>query len=42
MYCRTEKGVKFSPIHGRFPINIYHEAAAKAELLMEDKKQLVI
>lgn len=42
MYWCTEKGVKISPIHGRFPISIYQEAAAEAESLTEDKKQLVI
>ncbi len=42
MYWCTEKGVKISPIHGRFPISIYQEAAAETESLTEDKKQLVI
>ncbi len=42
LYWVTEKGVNFSPIHGKFVISIYNEAAAEAKILTEEKKRLVI
>jgi O-antigen/teichoic acid export membrane protein len=42
MYWVTEKGVTLSPIHGKFAISIYDEAAAEAEILTDEKKRLII
>lgn len=35
-------GAKLSPLHNKFPISIYADAAKEAEILTSEKKQLVI
>ncbi len=41
-YGSIALGAKLSPLHNRFPIDIYDEAMAEAEELTKEKKQLVI
>ncbi len=41
-YGSIALGAKISPLHNRFPIDIYDEAMAEAEELTKEKKQLVI
>ncbi|MFX0064571.1 MAG: lipopolysaccharide biosynthesis protein [Candidatus Hermodarchaeota archaeon] len=42
LYKVTEWGAKLSPLHNRFPISIFSEAAAEAASLTQEKEQLVI
>lgn len=42
MYWTAEKGASISPLHNKFPISIYQEAADEAKSLTEEKKVLVI
>ncbi|MFX0094628.1 MAG: lipopolysaccharide biosynthesis protein, partial [Candidatus Hodarchaeota archaeon] len=41
-YKITELGARVSPLHNRFPISIFLEAAAEAADLTQEKKKLVI
>ncbi len=42
LYKTAEFGTKLSPLHNRFQISIYEEAAKEAKSLTEEKKVLVI
>ncbi|MHA1216394.1 MAG: hypothetical protein ACTSPX_03615, partial [Candidatus Thorarchaeota archaeon] len=41
-YGSVALGARISPLHNRFPIDIYDEAMAEAEELTREKKRLVI
>ncbi len=41
-YDSVALGARISPLHNRFPIDIYDEAMAEAEALTREKKKLVI
>jgi len=42
LYKVCEWGAKISPIHNKFPIKIFEQAAREAEELTKEKKTLVI
>ena len=42
LYKLTEWAAKISPLHNKFPISIFEEAAVEAKQLTEEKTSLVI